>query len=570
MPFLNALTLTSNPISPNMKSQRIIIIGGVAGGASAAARARRHSEQAQITLIERGPDVSFANCGLPYHIGGEIKERSELALQTPESLRALLNLEVLTLTEAICIKPDSKEVVIRSLSDGSESTLSYDELILSPGASPLRPPLPGIDDPRILTLRNLEDMDRIEKDAAEVDSLAIIGAGFIGLEMAEQLVRIGKKVTVIELQPQVLPQLDAPMVKPLQTSLVSHGIELILGDGINGFSASQQGISASLNSGRKLDVGLVILSIGVRPESALAADAGIALGPRGHITVDAFQQTSIPHIYAVGDVCESTDPQFGGKVAVPLGGPANRQGRTAADHIFFGDKALPYPGSIGTAIVRVFDTSAGVAGASERRLQMMKVPYDTVTVNGPSHASYYPGSETITLKLLWSPDDGRVLGAQAVGNQGVDKRLDIIATAIRGRLTIDDLVHLELSYSPPFGNAKDVINIAGFAATNMRDGMLVAVESVEAAGDGQIIDVRPPDVVAKCPVPGAKNIPLPTLRSRLDEIDKERPVFTICQMGKTSYFAARILANNGYDARSILGGVHYQILSSKVDQVSGS
>ena len=541
-----------------MKPEKIVIIGGVAGGASAAARARRHSETASITVIERGPDVSFANCGLPYHIGGEIEDRDELALQTPESLRKLLNLEVLTLTEATAIDADAKQVSIRSLSDGTESSLSYDRLILSPGASPLRPPLPGIDDPRILTLRNLEDMDRIKSAAEGVESVAIIGAGFIGLEMAEQLVRIGKKVSVVELQPQVLPQLDAPMVKPLQSALATQGVDLILGDGIEGFTPGEGTIAASLNSGRQIEVGLVILSIGVRPESSLAVEAGIATGPRGHVTVDAYQQTSVPGIYAVGDVCEAPDPLFGGHAAVPLGGPANRQGRTAADHIFLGEKAQPYPGSIGTAIVRVFDTAAGITGASESRLQKAEMPYDTVTVNGPSHASYFPGAETVTLKLLWSPEDGRVLGAQAVGNDGVDKRLDIIATAIRGRLTIDDLVHLELSYAPPFGSAKDVVNIAGFAATNIRDGLLVPVENVEAAGDGQIIDVRPPAAVAALPVAGATNIPLPTLRSRIGEIDKDRPVFTICQMGKTSYFAARILANNGYDARSILGGAHHQ------------
>ena len=541
-----------------MKETRIIIIGGVAGGASAAARARRHSETARITVIERGPDVSFANCGLPYHIGGEIENREELALQTPESLRQLLNLEVLTLTEAIAIKPDAREVTLRSMTDGRESVISYDELILSPGASPLRPPLPGIDHPKILTLRNLQDMDRIKSEVEKVDSVAIIGAGFIGLEMAEQLIRLGKKVSLVELQPQVLPQLDPEMVRPLQRELSSHGVELILGDGIEGFEDRGGHPAALLKSGRELEVGLAILSIGVRPESDLARNAGLELGPRGHIRVDAWQRTSAPNIYAVGDVCESPDPLLGGHVAIALGGPANRQGRTAADHIFLGEKALPFRGSIGTSIVRVFGLSAGITGASERRLETAGVPYRTVTVNGPSHASYFPGAETITLKLLWSPEDGRVLGAQAVGGEGVDKRLDVMATAIHGRMTIDDLVHLEFAYAPPFGSAKDVVNTAGFAATNIRDGLLVPVASLEEADGEQIIDVRPPESVEKLPVPGAINIPLPALRSRLDEVDKSRPVYTVCQMGKTSYFAARILANHGYDARSILGGAHHQ------------
>ena len=540
------------------RPETIVIVGGVAGGASAAARARRHSESAHIILIERGPDVSFANCGLPYHIGGEIPDRAELALQTPESLRTLLNLDVRTLTEATAIDRSNKQVRVRSLTDGAESMISYDKLVLSPGASPLRPPLPGIDSPLILTLRNLEDMDRIKAAAAKVERVAIIGAGFIGLEMAEQLHAIGKQVSVIELQPQVLPQLDAEMAKPLAKALSEKGVELILGDGIEGFESLPVGIAAKLKSGKSLGTGLVILSIGVRPENGLAKDAGLALGPRGHVIADKYQLTSDPDIYAVGDVCETEDPILGRRVAIALGGPANRQGRTAADHMFLGDKALPYPGSIGTSIVRVFDHAAGITGWSETRLKMEGVASLAVTVNGGSHAGYFPGSETITFKLLWSPEDGRVLGAQASGKDGVDKRLDIIATALRARMTIEDLVHLELSYAPPFGSAKDVVNIAGFAACNIRDGLLVPVPDLKSAG-AQIIDVRPAAAAAKLPVPGAKNIPLGELRGRLDEIDRSQPVFTICQMGKTSYFAARILANHGFDARSILGGAHHQV-----------
>lgn len=541
-----------------MNSPHIVIIGGVAGGASAAARARRHSESARITVIERGPDVSFANCGLPYHIGGEIVERSELALQTPESLRTLLNLEVLTLTEATAIDPARHAVTLRSLSDGTESLMTYDKLILSPGASPLRPPLAGIDHERILTLRNLQDMGRIMTAAGSASRVTVVGAGFIGLEMAEQLIEIGKEVTLIELQAQVLPQLDPEMTRPLERELRARGVELILGDGIAGFQGDDTTVTARLASGRDVPADLVILSIGVRPDSQLAGAAGLALGPRGHITVDSYQRTNVADIYAVGDACESPDPLVGGHLAIPLGGPANRQGRTAADHIFWGEKAQPYPGSIGTAIVRVFDLAAGLTGAGEKRLAATDTAYETVTVNGPSHASYFPGAETITLKILWSPDDGRLLGAEAVGIDGVDKRLDVLATAIRGGMTIDDLVHLELAYAPPFGSAKDVINVAGFAATNMRDGLLIPVQSLDDAEGQQIIDVRPPAVVEKLPVPGATNIPLPTLRDRLAEVDKSRPVFTVCQMGKTSYFAARILANHGYDARSILGGAWHQ------------
>lgn len=540
-----------------MNPTRLIIIGGVAGGASAAARARRHSEEAHITIIERGPDVSFANCGLPYHIGGEIPDRGELAIQTPESLRALLNLEVLTLTEAIAIDRVRHEVTIRSLADGSTSVLTYDKLILAPGASPLRPPLPGIDHAKIHTLRNLQDMDRIKAAAALANRVSIIGAGFIGLEMAEQLHALGKHVTLVELQTQVLPQLDAEMTRPLERVLREKGIDLVLGDGIEAFRSAGEGLDLILKSGASLTADLVILSIGVRPESGLARDAGLELGPRGHIRVDPWQTASDPDIYAVGDACETADPILGQRIAIPLGGPANRQGRIAADRIFLGEKGRPYPGSIGTAIVRVFNIAAGITGYSEARLKAEGAPYLTVTVNGSSHASYFPGAETITLKLLWSPD-GRILGAQATGLDGVDKRLDIIATAIRGRMSTDDLAQLELSYAPPFGNAKDVVNVAGFAAANIRDGLLVPVADLESAG-AQIIDVRPAATAAKRPVPGARNIPLPQLRGRLGEIDRSLPVFTICQMGKTSYFAARILANHGFDARSILGGAHHQL-----------
>lgn len=536
----------------------IVIIGGVAGGASTAARARRHSEAAHIIIIERGPDVSFANCGLPYHIGGEIPDRAELALQTPDSLRKMLNLDVRTMTEAISIDRVKKTVSIKNLADGVKSEISYDKLILAPGAAPLRPPLPGIDDARIVTLRNLQDMDRILEKIQNTEEVAIIGAGFIGLEMAEQLAHLGKKVSVIEMQHQVLPQMDQEMVRPLERELVSHGIELILGDGIEGFSNEEGSIISHLKSGRTLSAGLVILSIGVRPENRLAKEAGLKLGARGHIAVNPWQQTNDPDIYAVGDACEGADPILGQRAAIPLGGPANRQGRTAADHIFQSEHARPYPGSIGTAIVRVFGKAAGITGISETRLKAAGIPYQTVTVNGGSHASYFPGSETITLKLLWDESNKQILGAQAVGKDGADKRLDIIATAIRGKLTIDDLAHLELSYAPPFGSAKDVVNIAGFAAGNIRDGFLLPTASLADAGQ-QIVDVRPAVNAAKKPVPGAVNIPLSELRNRLEELDRSKPVYTICQMGKTSYFAARILANNGFEAHSILGGAHHQL-----------
>ena len=317
-------------------------------------------------------------------------------------------------------------------------------------------------------------------------------------------------------------------------------------------------MKAHLKSGTQLDADLVILSVGVRPESKLARDAELQLGERGHIHVNEFQQTSDPDIYAAGDAVETLDSILGGHRPLPLGGPANRQGRTVADHIFRGDKALPYPGSIGTAIVRVFDQVAAVTGAGEAELKRRGVAYQAVTINASSHADYYPGSETIKLKLLWSPEDSRLLGAQAIGRDGVDKRIDVLATALRGRMTIDDLCHLELCYAPPFGGAKDPVNLAGFAACNLRDGFLRPSYAIPES-PAQIIDVRPTAKFQSQPVPGAKNIPLPELRSRLNEIDQDQPVFTICQMGKTSYFAARILQQNGFDAHSIIGGVNVNL-----------
>ncbi|KAF0093191.1 MAG: FAD-dependent pyridine nucleotide-disulfide oxidoreductase [Puniceicoccaceae bacterium 5H] len=532
---------------------RLVIVGGVAGGASTAARARRLCENAEITLIERGPDVSFANCGLPYYIGGEIQDRSRLAVQTPQSLQEMLNLQVHTRTEVVAIDRQHKTVRVRNLEDAQERELPYDKLLLAPGASPVRPPLPGIDHPQIHTLRNLADMDRIKNAATDAASVTIIGAGFIGLEVAEQMVHLGKQVRVVEMQPQVLAQMDREMVRPLEDELRQHGVELVLGDGIASFADDSGKVRATLKSGRELESDVVLLSIGVRPESQLAKDAGLELGARGHITVNEFQQTSDPDIYAVGDVVETAEPILGERTAIPLGGPANRQGRTAADHIFRPDLVNPYPGSLGTAIVRVFDFAAGVTGYTEARLKQADHPYETVTVTDYAHASYYPGAQHLTLKIVWDPKDGCLLGAQAVGAEGVDKRLDVLATALRARLTIDDLCHLELSYAPPFGSAKDVINIAGFAATNLRDGLNRRIELDDLDG-ATLLDVRPAAMAEIQPIPGARSIPLGELRNRLDELDRSKPVATICNLGKMSYFGARILSQNGFESYSVTGG----------------
>lgn len=536
---------------------RLVIIGGVAAGASAAARARRLDESAHITLIERGPDVSFANCGLPYFIGGEIGDRAALAVQTPATLKQLLNIEVRTSTAAIAIDRAGRRVQLQTLTDGATDWIAYDKLVLAPGAQPLRPPLPGIDDPRLHTLRNLGDMDRIKAAATDAAHVTVIGAGFIGLEMAEQFRHAGKAVTLVELQPHVLPLLDQAMTALMEDELRRHDIELILGDGIASFTDAEGRLGCLLASGRRVTTDLAVLALGVRPDTQLARDAGLALGPRGHLKVDAFMRTSDPDIYAGGDAIEVEDFVSGDPCAVPLGGPANRQGRLAADHIFRPTAAKSFPGVLGTAIVRVFDVAAGLTGWTEKRLQAAGRAYRAVTVNDNHHASYFPGAKPIMLKLLWDPTNDRLLGGQVTGLAGVDKRLDVLATAIIGGLTIDDLAQLELSYAPPFGSAKDIINLAGFTAINARDGLVSPVDRIPDDANVQVVDVRPPPLVAAHPLPraGAINIPFGTLRARAGELDPSRPVVTVCALGKTSYFAARILAQKGFNVMSLTGGI---------------
>lgn len=545
---------TNKPVIQN--PFRLVIIGGVAGGAATAARARRLNENADITIVERGPDVSFANCGLPYYIGGEITDRSRLSVQTPESLSSMLNITVRTNTEATSIDRDRRVVKIRDVKTGEENELLYDKLMLSPGASPLRPPIPGIDDERIFTLRTLQDMDRIKAAAEKANRVLIVGAGFIGLEMAEALVNTGKQVALVELVDQVLPQLDPEMTLRVEENLRQKGVELTLGDGIDGFEPSGNTLTAKLKSGKSIGTDLVILSIGVKPESQLAKDAGLELGIRGTIVVNEFQQTNDPDIYAAGDAVETADRITGERTILPLGGPANRQGRVAADHMFLPPEQLqPYPGSQGTAIVRVFDATAAVTGWTEKRLQKTGIDYGTVTVSDFHHASYYPGAIPVTLKIIWEKDRGHLIGAQAMGVQGVDKRIDVLATAIAAKMNVEDLCHLELAYAPPFGSARDIVNIAGFAAQNMRRGLFDATYEMPQDSNVQIVDARPATMAELHPMKGAVNIPAPELRNRLKELDPSRPVVTACAMGKMSYFAARILRENGFDAKSLIGGL---------------
>ena len=536
------------------QSMKLLVIGGVAAGASCAARARRLSESAQITVLERGPDVSFANCGLPYHIGGEIQDRSVLAVQTPASLKALLNLDVRTRCEAVRIDRLNKRVEVKNLTSGAMEWITYDKLMLSPGASPIRPNIPGIDDSRIYTLRSLEDMDRIVEATDKGMRAVAIGAGFIGLEMAEQLNDKGLSVELVELQNQVLPQLDKKMSMLLESELKHNEVGVTLGDGIERFVSTEDAVECHLKSGKVLKADFVVLSMGVVPDTMIARDAGLSLGARGHIVVNNFQQTSDPDIYAAGDAVETEELVFGGRTVLPMGGPANRQGRIAADHMLRPDIAKAYPGSLGTAIVRVFSVAAGVTGWTEKRMREAGHPCASVIVNDHQHATYYPGAKPLTLKIVWDPQTGRVVGAQATGCKGVDKRLDVLAACIQNEATIDDLCHLELAYAPPFGSAKDIINLAGFAATNLHDGLVIQTDDLSFSGV-QIVDVRPKPVADAFPLAGSINIPFPTLRNNLDKLDRRHPVITVCAFGKMSYFAARILAQNGFQVQSYSGGI---------------
>lgn len=532
--------------------ENIIVIGGVAAGASFAARARRLSESAKITIIEKGPDVSFANCGLPYYIGGEIKDRNLLSVQTPRSLQMMLNLEVRTETEAIQIDRQNKRVLIKNAQ--KEEWLSYDKLMLAPGARPRIPDISGIDDPRIFTLRNLQDMDKIVAASNPNSKAVVIGAGFIGLEMAEQLYKKGLHVAIVQMTPHVLPILDGKLSAMLDQELQENHIALHLSTEVSRFEKGEK-LLCHLKNGQTLDADIVILSVGIIPETKLAKDAGLTLGKHGHIVVNDFMQTSDPDIYAAGDAVETKDRLTRSEIAAPLGGPANRQGRVAADHLFLGEKARPYPGTLGTAIVRVFDIVAGLTGLAENQLQSMGIHYETVTVRDNHHAGYYPGAKPLTLKIFWNKENGQVLGAQAIGEQGVDKRLDVLSVAMTAKMTIEDLCHFELAYSPPFGSAKDVINIAGFAATNMEDGLLEIVEDLpKDAKDVQLLDVRGTKLSQADPVMGAVNIPFGRLRENLDQLDKNKPVIAFCMVGKTSYFASRVLAQNGFKVKSLAGG----------------
>jgi NADPH-dependent 2,4-dienoyl-CoA reductase/sulfur reductase-like enzyme/rhodanese-related sulfurtransferase len=544
---------------------KLVIVGGVAGGASAATRARRLSEDAEIVLFERGPDVSFANCGLPYYVGGEITDRSKLLVTTPERFRSRFGIDVRTRSLVDSIDRVAKTLHVRDLASGREYDETYDKLILAPGAAPLRPAIPGIECAGIETLRNLQDVDRIKRrvDCGSTQAV-VVGGGFIGLEMAENLVRRGVATTLVEMQDQVLPPFDREMTEPLAKHLAEKGVTLLLGQSAEAFALnSVGGVDVRLKSGQTISADLVILGIGVRPESGLAVAAGLAVGARGGIIVNECLQTVDPHIYAVGDAIEVNDFVVGGPIQVPLAGPANRQGRLAADHIF--GRHGRYRGTQGTAIVRVFERIAAMTGASEKVLERAGLRFRKIYIHPMHHAGYFPGAEEMTLKLLFDPDTGRVLGAQAVGGAGVDKRIDVLAIAIQAGMTVYQLEEAELAYAPQFGSAKDPINMAGFVASGMLRGEhpQLNVESIFDDREDQrpfLLDVRTPEEFAQGHIPGAVNVPLDELRRRHAELPRDRAIAAYCQVGQRGYVATRILLQAGFQGANIGGGYRtYQL-----------
>lgn len=530
--------------------KRIVIIGGVAGGMSAATRCRRLDPEASITVLERSSYVSYANCGLPYFVGGVIAEQADLLLQTPESLHARFRLDVRVLSEVIGIDRARKVITVRDLRTDETYELEYDYLVLSPGASPVVPPLPGIE--RALTLRTVEDVTRIADAVARKPKHAVvIGGGFIGVETAENLVHKGIPTTLVEAMDQVLAPLDPEMALPVADELRRHGIDLRLGVGLA--EVTESGVV--LADGSKVDADLVILAIGVRPDTRLAAAADVEVGPRGGIKVDLFNRTNDPSIYAIGDAAEKSDALDGESVLVPLANIANRQGRVVADHIM-GRTVREVP-TIATAIVKVFDLAVATTGWNAKRLRAAGRPFVTIHSHPGSHAGYYPGAESMMLKLLIDPDTQQILGAQGVGTQGVDKRIDVIATAMRAGLTAPELADLELAYAPPFGSAKDPVNMLGYMSDNILSGLTESVQWDEVAdlqAQGYaLIDVRTPGEFARGHIPGAVNISVDDIRERIVEIPREKVIVT-CQVGQRGHTASTLLRELGIDAANLDGG----------------
>lgn len=538
---------------------RYLIVGGVAGGATVAARLRRLDEQAEIILFERGEFVSYANCGLPYYIGGTITDRSDLFVQTKAGFTKRFCVDVRVRHEVISVDSAQKLVRVVDLLSGKEYDERYDKLVLSPGAEPLRPAIEGIDSDKIFTLRSVPDTDKIKTyiQRRKVKRAVIVGGGFIGLEMAENLYMAGAEVFIVEMADQVMAPVDYSMAAIVHQHLLSKGIHLMLGNGVTRFEDRDEELCVSLSDGKQLVADMALLSIGIRPENQLAKSAGLQLGERGGIVVNDYMQTSDPDIYALGDAAEIKNLVTGKPVMIPLAGPANKQGRIVANNIVFGNKSV-YRGAMGTSIAKVFDLTVAAVGMNAKQLKKANIPYMESYMHGASHAGYYPGGAMLSVKILFEPDNGRLLGAQVVGQKGVDKRIEMLAQTIQRAGTVYDLAELEHAYAPPYASAKDPVNMAGFVAENILQGLcrIITWREVSSLGEHVLkIDVRTPKEYQAGTIPGFVNIPLDELRNHLDELPKERPIVVTCAVGLRGYLASRILLQHGFtDVRNLSGG----------------
>lgn len=529
---------------------KYIIIGGVAGGASTAARLRRMDEKASIILFEKGSYISYANCGLPYYIGDVITERNKLFVQTAASFKQRFNIDARVESEVLKIDPVAKNVQVKNLQTGETYTESYDKLVLSPGAEPVRPPLECINNEGIFTLRNVTDTDKIKAYVSRFPKgkAVVIGAGFIGLEMAENLHHLGMQVTIIEMGNQVLAPVDFSIAALAQQHIRSKGVNLMLSTAVTGFTRTEKGLEVQVKDQAALEADVVILSIGVKPDTRLAADAGITIGKGRGILVNEYLQTSDPDIYAVGDAIEFVNPITGNSMPTYLAGPANKQGRICANNMVLGNQQK-YHGSINTAIVKIFDLTVAVAGVASKHLQAANIEHLVSITHSGSHAGYYPGSEQMTIQIQFSPKDGQLLGAQIIGIDGVDKRIDTLSSVIQRRSTIDELTEFEHAYAPPYSSAKDPVNMAGFVAENILQKRIQVVPWTKVAEIGEndlLVDVRMPDEYNAGNIPGSVNIPVDELRNRLNELPKDRDIYIYCQIGLRGYLAQRILLQNDF------------------------
>ena len=541
---------------------KVVIIGGVAGGATAAARIRRLNEQAEIVVFERSGYISYANCGLPYYIGDVITDPNELTLQTPESFYTRFRVDMRVHHEVTAIHPERKSVSVRNLETGEEFEESYDKLLLSPGAKPTQPALPGVGLDRLFTLRTVEDTFRIKEyiNTHHPKSAVLAGGGFIGLELAENLRELGMDVTIVQRPKQLMNPFDADMASFLHSEVRKHGIRLALGYTVEGFAENDGGVDVLLKDEAPLHADMVVLAIGVTPDTALAKDAGLELGIKGSILVNDRMETSIPDIYAVGDAVQVKHFVTGEDALISLAGPANKQGRIAADNICGGDSR--YGGSLGSSVIKVFDLTAAATGLNETAAKKAGLDADKVILSPMSHASYYPGGKIMTMKVVFEKQTYRLLGAQIVGYEGVDKRIDVLATAIHAGMKATELKELDLAYAPPYSSAKDPVNMAGFMIDNIANGTLKQFYVEDMANlprDGSVtlLDTRTPGEVRRGAIDGFMNIPVDELRERLDEIPKGKPVYVICQSGLRSYIATRILTGNGYDCYNFAGGFRF-------------